>query len=85
MSQAEKPYFAAFRGYISGMSELPPTRLYEVCPECGALVETSVEDACPECGAATAKPEEPQRPVSRAGLFGGLFARVAERLPDLPD
>ena len=76
---------AAFRGYISAMTELPPTRLYEVCPSCGALVETSVEEACPECGAGIARPEEPQRPVSRAGLFSGLFARVAERLPDLPE
>ena len=67
------------------MTELPPTRLYEVCPSCGALVETSVEEACPECGAGIARPEEPQRPVSRAGLFSGLFARVAERLPDLPE
>lgn len=67
------------------MTELPPTRLYEVCPSCGALVETSVDTACSECGAAVAPPEEPQRPVSRAGLFSGLFARVAERLPDLPD
>lgn len=67
------------------MTGLPPTRLYEVCPSCGALVETNVDTACPECGAAVARPEEPQRPVSRAGLLGGLFARVAERLPDLPD
>ena len=67
------------------MTELPPTRLYEVCPSCGALVETSVEEACPECGAGIARLEEPQRPVSRAGLFSGLFARVAERLPDLPE
>lgn len=67
------------------MTELPPTRLYEVCASCGALVETSAAAACPECGAAVAKPEEPQRPVSRAGLLGGLFARVAERLPTLPE